>query len=58
MASRTPSANMDSAMKLHSKRSSHIYMVMVRRGKRSMMELQERVRKCDGLERTDGRCER
>ena len=33
-------------------------MVIVRRGRRSMTVLQERVRKWEGFESTDGRCER
>lgn len=33
-------------------------MVIVRRGRRSIIEEQERVRKCEGLERTEGKCDK
>lgn len=58
MASRIPSRNIESAIMVQRSRSSQINIVIVKRGKRSMMVLHERVRKCEGFERTDGRCER
>jgi len=58
IANLTPSVNMEMAMMLQSKRSSQRYMVMVRSGRRSMIEEHERVRKCEGLERTEGKCDK
>lgn len=37
--------------------SSQRYIVIVRRGKRSMIVLHDRVRKWEGFERTEGRLE-
>jgi hypothetical protein len=47
--------NIETAIIVHIRRSSQRYIVMVRRGRRSITRLQERVRKWEGLERMLGR---
>lgn len=55
MASRIPRMNIEMAITAQRSRSSQMYKFIVRRGRRSIIELQERVTKWEGLERTLGR---